>query len=411
MPPTRRWFTRRVVLGPAGEFARFLRIETVGGSILLAATAIALIWANSPIGESYRSLAQTEIGPASLHLNLTVAAWTSDALLAVFFLVAGLELKRELTVGELGDARRAALPVVAALGGMVVPALVAVLVGCLGDACAPGIGRTWTIPVATDIAFALGVLALAGASLPASARVFLLGLAVVDDLGAIALIAGFFTDRITWIALGVAVLLSLLYWWLQRRRVRSPWLYGPVAIGLWCAVHASGIHATIAGVVLGLLTRAVPDTGEHEAPVVRMEHRLQPWSAGVCVPLFALFTAGVPLAVDDLRGVFADRIALGVVVGLLVGKLVGIFTASVLAVKLTPAVRPAGLGWWDMVAVSMLGGVGFTVSLLLAELSIRDVAQVDRAKAAVLLSSAMAGLLAATLLVIRGRMHRAAARR
>ncbi|HZZ50821.1 MAG TPA: Na+/H+ antiporter NhaA [Pseudonocardia sp.] len=408
MRPTRRWFTRRVVTVPAGELARFLRIETVGGSILLVATAVALIWANSPFSATYRSLAHTQIGPAALHLNLTVAAWTSDALLAVFFLVAGLELKRELTVGELSDPRRAALPVVAALGGMIVPALFAVLVGCLGAGCAPGVERTWTIPVATDIAFALGVLALAGTALPATARAFLLGLAVVDDLGAIALIAGLFTDAITWVAVGVTVLLALLYWWLQRRRVRSPWLYVPLAIALWCAVHASGIHATVAGVLLGLLTRAVPDDGEDEAPVVRMEHRLQPWSAGICVPLFALFSAGVPLAANDLRGVLTDRIALGVAVGLLAGKLLGIFTASVIAVKLTPAVRPAGLGWWDMLAVSMLGGVGFTVSLLLTELSIHDGAQVDRAKAAVLLSSAVAGLLAAMLLVFRGRVHRAA---
>jgi NhaA family Na+:H+ antiporter len=222
------------------------------------------------------------------------------------------------------------------------------------------------------------------------------------------LIAGLFTDAITWVAVGVTVLLALLYWWLQRRRVRSPWLYVPLAIALWCAVHASGIHATVAGVLLGLLTRAVPDDGEDEAPVVRMEHRLQPWSAGICVPLFALFSAGVPLAANDLRGVLTDRIALGVAVGLLAGKLLGIFTASVIAVKLTPAVRPAGLGWWDMLAVSMLGGVGFTVSLLLTELSIHDGAQVDRAKAAVLLSSAVAGLLAAMLLVFRGRVHRAA---
>jgi NhaA family Na+:H+ antiporter len=399
------------VVVPAGELARFLRTETVGGSILLIAAAVALIWANSPAGHTYRALASTVVGPASVHLNLTVAAWASDGLLAVFFLVAGLELKRELVVGELSGARRAALPVVAALGGMIVPAVFAVAVGCAGPGCAPGIERTWTIPVATDIAFALGVLALAGTALPATARVFLLGLAVVDDLGAIALIAGFFTTHVNWLALGAAVLLSVLYWWLQRRRVRSPWLYVPLAIALWFAVHACGIHATVAGVVLGLLTRAVPDDGEDEAPVVRMEHRLQPWSAGVCVPLFALFTSGVPLAADDVRAVFGDRIALGVIVGLLAGKLLGIFTASVLAVKLTPAVRPAGLGWWDVLAVSMLGGVGFTVSLLMAELSIHDGAQVDRAKAAVLLSSALAGLLAAMLLVIRGKVHRTATRR
>ncbi|MBO0851538.1 MAG: Na+/H+ antiporter NhaA, partial [Pseudonocardia sp.] len=317
----------------------------------------------------------------------------------------GLELKRELTVGELAGVRRAVLPVAGAVGGMVVPAVLALLV----SGGAPGMDRAWAIPVATDIAFALAVLALAGAALPASARVFLLGLAVVDDLGAIALIAVLFTDRVALGALGAAAVLCLAYWWLQRRRVTSPLLYVPIAVATWVAVHEAGIHATAAGVALGLLTRARPDPDEEETPVCRLEHRLQPWSAGLCVPLFALFAAGMPMGGAALSGIVADPVAVAVVVGLLAGKLIGIFGASFLVVTLTPAVRPAGLRWPDMLAVSMLGGVGFTVSLLLAELSLPEGPAVDRAKAAVLLASATSSLLAAALLAVRGRAHRGGA--
>ncbi|HEV7790626.1 MAG TPA: Na+/H+ antiporter NhaA [Pseudonocardia sp.] len=401
--------TRRAVPGavtaPAAEFARYLRTETVGGLVLLGATAIALLWANSPAADSYRALRGLTVGPAALHLDLTLAQWATDGLLAVFFFVAGLELNRELVTGELAGARRAVLPVAAALGGMVVPAVIALAVAH----GSPGASRAWTIPVATDIAFALGVLALAGAALPASARVFLLGLAVVDDLGAIVLIAVLFTDHMRWLSLAAAVLLCVGYWWLQRRRVTSPLLYLPLALGIWVATHDAGIHATVAGVALGLLTRVRADPGEAEAPVLRLEHRLQPWSAGLCVPLFALLAAGVPVGADALRAVVTDPVAVAVLAGLLLGKPIGIFGASWLTVRLTPAVRPGGLGWRDLLAVSMLGGVGFTVSLLLAELSLAstDAGLVDRAKAAVLLASAVASLLGAALLVLRGRAHRA----
>ncbi|MBO0875523.1 MAG: Na+/H+ antiporter NhaA [Pseudonocardia sp.] len=375
--------------------------------VLLVAAAAALVWANSPAGGAYRDLRDQTVGPGGvhLHLDLTVGEWATEGLLTVFFFVAGLELKRELTVGELAGVRRAVLPVAGAVGGMVVPAVLALLVG----GGAPGMDRAWAIPVATDIAFALAVLALAGAALPASARVFLLGLAVVDDLGAIALIAVLFTDRVALGALGAAAVLCLAYWWLQRRRVTSPLLYVPIAVATWVAVHEAGIHATAAGVALGLLTRARPDPDEEETPVCRLEHRLQPWSAGLCVPLFALFAAGMPMGGAALSGIVADPVAVAVVVGLLAGKLIGIFGASFLVVTLTPAVRPAGLRWPDMLAVSMLGGVGFTVSLLLAELSLPEGPAVDRAKAAVLLASATSSLLAAALLAVRGRAHRGGA--
>lgn len=393
----------RRLIATSGEFARYLRTETVGGIVLLAAAAIAVLWANSPWSNVYRAIRDTVVGPAVLHLDLTLAQWATDGLLAIFFFVVGLELKRELVTGELSSARQALLPVAAALGGMIVPAGLALLVG----AGAPGMDRAWAIPVATDIAFALGVLALSGSALPVTARVFLLGLAVADDLGAIAVIAVVFSSGLNLLALGVAALLALLYWWLQRRRIRAWWIYVPLGLAVWVAVHDAGIHATIAGVLLGLLTRVRPDDDEEFAPALRLEHRLQPWSAGVCVPLFALFAAGVPIGPSALREVVSDPVPLAVIAGLLLGKVVGILGASWLAIRLTPACRPRGLGWRDMAAVSMLGGVGFTVSLLIAELSL-DGRVLDAAKAAVLIASAVASLLGAAMLVRRGRAHAAA---
>lgn len=372
---------------------RYLRTETVGGLILLAATAIALLWANSPIADSYHALREFHLGP------LTVDAWAKDGLLALFFYVAGLELKRELVVGELADRKAAVLPVAAALGGMIVPALLALAIS--GD------DKAWAIPVATDIAFALAVLAITGSGLPATARIFLLSLAVVDDLGAIVVIAVAFSTTFNLIALGAAIALLAAYWFLQRRRVRSPWLYVPLAVATWFAVHEAGVHATIAGVALGLLTRVKADPGEAESPAVRLEHRLQPWSAGVAVPVFALFAAGVPIGADAFTALVTDAIPIAVVVGLLVGKLVGVLGASVLAVTTGLAAKPRGLGWRDMAAVAMLGGVGFTVSLLMAELALTGEAA-DHAKAAVLLASAAASLLGAALVLRRSRVHRTA---
>jgi NhaA family Na+:H+ antiporter len=385
---------------PLTEFARYLRTETTGGLILLGATAVALVWANSPLRDSYHALRDFRLGPEFLHLNLTVGDWAKDGLLALFFFVAGLELKRELVIGELSRFKQAVLPVVAAIGGMVVPALVALCVGW----GTPGIDRAWAIPVATDIAFALGVLALTASNLPSSARVFLLSLAVVDDLGAIVVIAVLFTTGFDLVAVGVAVVALALYAFLQHRRVRTPWLYVPLALVTWVAVHSAGIHATIAGVALGLLTRVRADEGEAEAPALRLEHRLQPWSAAVAVPVFALFAAGISVSDDSLGKVFTTALPLAVLAGLLVGKVVGILGASLLAVKLGAAEKPRGMGWRDMGALSVLGGVGFTVSLLIADLSL-PAGTSELAKAAVLIASAIASLLAAALLLRRSRIH------
>ena len=385
---------------PLSEFARYLRTETTGGIILLVATAVALLWANSPLRDSYHALRDFRLGPEFLHLDLTVGDWATDGLLALFFFVAGLELKRELVVGELSRLKQAVLPVVAAIGGMVVPALVALGVGW----GTPGIERAWAIPVATDIAFALGVLALTASNLPSSARIFLLSLAVVDDLGAIIVIAVVFTTGFDLVAAAVAVVALALYAYLQHRRVRTPWLYVPLALVTWVAVHSAGIHATIAGVALGLLTRVRADEGEAEAPALRLEHRLQPWSSAVAVPVFALFAAGISVSGGSLGAVFTTALPLAVLAGLLGGKVVGILGASVLAVKLGVAEKPRGMGWRDLGALSVLGGVGFTVSLLIAELALpADLTEL--AKAAVLIASATASLLAALVLLRRNRAH------
>jgi NhaA family Na+:H+ antiporter len=385
---------------PVAEFARYLRTETVGGVILLGATAVALLLANSPLRDAYAAVRDFHLGPQ--FLSLTVGEWAKDGLLALFFFVAGLELKRELVVGELSKIKAAILPVVAALGGMIVPIAVALAVGW----GAPGIDLAWAIPAATDIAFALGVLALTASGLPSSARVFLLSLAVVDDLGAIVIIAILFTVKFNLIAVAVAVALLGLYAFLQHKRVQSAWLYVPIAVGTWVAMHESGVHATIAGVALGLLTRVKKDPYEREAPALRLEHRLQPWSAGFAVPVFALFAAGVPVTPTALGQMLDDRVAIAVMLGLVVGKFIGIFGTTFAAVRFKLAVKPDDLGWRDMAAVSMLGGVGFTVSLLIADLSLSGDAA-ERAKAAVLLASAVASLLAAAMLARRARARRA----
>jgi Na+:H+ antiporter, NhaA family len=373
---------------PAGppRFSDYLRVERTGGLVMLAATALALVAANSGVASAYDDLRHATFGVEALDARLSVEAWAADGLLAVFFFVAGLEVKRELVVGELADRRVAALPVLAALGGMVVPALV-----FLAVAGADG-GRGWAVPTATDIAFALGVLAVVGSRAPAGLRVFLLSLAVVDDLGAIALIALLYTDDLAAGPLGGAVLLLTAYALLQRARMTTPWLYVPLALAVWLCVHASGVHATVAGVALGLLTRVRRDPGEERSPAERLEHRVQPWSAGVVVPVFAFTAAGVALSGDLLGDVVTERVGLGILLGLVVGKLVGVLGGAWLAVRSGVAALPAGLGWGDLAAVALLAGTGFTVSLLISGLAFPEDVQ-PLATTSVLVASVVASLL------------------
>lgn len=388
------------------ELTRYLRTETVGGALLLIAAAVALLWANSPWADSYVRMTGTVVAIRPLHLEWTLADWTEDGLLAIFFFVAGLELKREFVVGELADRRRAALPIVAAVGGVVTPALIASAVG-FGI---PGMERGWAIPVATDIAFALAVLAMTGSRIPASARVFLLSLAVVDDLLAIVLIAVLFTAALSLLWLLAAAACFAGWALAQHKRISTPVLYVPLALVSWYALHEAGIHPTLAGVVLGLLTRVRPDPGEGQAPATRLEHLIQPISAGLCVPLFALFASGVPLDTKVFGELFTDRLALAVILGLLLGKTAGIFGISWAAIRLGIAKRPIGLGYRDMFALSVLGAIGFTVSLLVAELALGDLGDgsaVELAKAAVLVTSMTASLAGSALLLRRGRVHQA----
>ncbi|WP_350279470.1 Na+/H+ antiporter NhaA [Kribbella sp. HUAS MG21] len=374
-----------------------LRAETTGGLLLLAAAVIALAWANSPWQDAYHDLREVHLGP------LTVEAWASDGALTLFFFLAGVELKRELVVGTLSKLNEAVVPVVAAIAGMVLPAIIYLITNLVADAGKP---HGWAVPTATDIAFALAVLAIVGSSLPSALRAFLLTLAVVDDFGAILVIAVFFSHGFHLIPLLAAVALIALWYVLQRRRVGTPFLYVPIALAAWWFMHESGIHATIAGVALGLVTRVVADPGEKHAPAERIEHRLRPWSAGVAVPLFALFAAGVTLSADAVRQLVTDPVAIGVVAGLLLGKTIGVFGGSWLTARFTRAELNSDLAWRDVAAVSVLAGIGFTVALLIAQLAFGDdAAQVDRAKAAVLIGSVAAALIAALLLARRNRAY------
>jgi Na+:H+ antiporter, NhaA family len=304
-------------------------------------------------------------------------------------------------VGELRHRRRAMLPILCALGGMVVPALVFLAVA----AGQPGAAGGWAVPVATDIAFALAVLAVTAGTLPAGIRIFLLSLAIVDDLGAILLIAVLFTESIALVPLLGAAAVIAAYALLQRRRFRGWWLYWPLGLAAWVLVHASGVHATVAGVAIGLATRARRDGRERESPAERMEHRMQPFSAGVCVPIFAFFAAGVAISAESARAFAGDRTAWAVVAGLVVGKAVGVSGAALAAVRLRLARLPTGVSWHDIFAVSVLTGCGFTVSLLITELAFTDGDGQDRIKAAVLLGSLLAALAAALLLRMRKRYH------
>jgi len=359
----------------------------------LLATAVALLWANVA-GDSYHAVweASAAVGPEWLHLDLTLGDWAADGLLAIFFFVAGLEVKRELLVGELSHWRAAAVPVFAAVGGMVVPALVALAVSGGGAAD----GGAWAIPVATDIAFALGVLSLAAASLPSGVRVLLLSIAVIDDLIAIALIAILFTADLAPMWLVGAAAAALVYWISFRGRFDRWWLLWGLGVIVWVCVHASGVHATVAGIVLALLTPVRPRPGEADAAGVRMEHRVHPISAGLAVPVFALAAAGISLgAVGDA---IHDEIAVAVFAGLLLGKVIGILGGAGLAVALRVGVLPDEVSWWDVVPVAMLGAIGYTVSLLISRIALEDPAAQERAAAAVLVASIVAALTALALL-------------
>ncbi|MCX4776933.1 Na+/H+ antiporter NhaA [Streptomyces sp. NBC_01264] len=382
--------------------ASALRTETIGGLVLLAAAVVALVWANSPWSGAYEAIRDFHFGIPALGLDLSLGHWTADGLLAVFFLVAGIELKRELVVGELRTPATAALPVVAAACGMIVPAALYALTAGLGGGSLDG----WAVPMATDIAFALAVLAVISTHLPSALRAFLLTLAVVDDLGAILIIAIFFTSDLNFWALGGAFAGLGVFYLLQRLRVRGWWFYVPLGITIWALMYNSGIHATVAGVAMGLILRTTRDKGEDSSPGARVSHLVHPFSAGIAVPLFALFAAGISISGPALAEVFTSPEPLGVFIGLVVGKVLGIFLGTYLAARFTKAELNPDLAWADVLGLSVLAGIGFTVALLIGELAFPGAEAGEHVKAAVLIASLTAAVLAAVLLRRRNKIYR-----
>jgi Na+:H+ antiporter, NhaA family len=424
-------------------FARFANIEAASGILLLIATGVALLWANSPWSGAYHQVFEgtrvgVEIGP--IHLDESLAEIINDGLMAIFFFVVGLEIKRELVVGELRDRRAAVLPVVAALGGMLVPALIYVwFTAGYGSEAAAG----WAIPMATDIAFAVGVVALLGPRVPVAAKLFILALAIADDIGAILVIALFYTSDLSMGWLAVAAGFLVLIGGAQRVGIRSSLFYGAAAVAVWYAMLESGVHATIAGVAVAFLTPAHPfysseefegkardildtfplgDSPEDDeksdyeaellssiatesiAPLNRLENRLLPWSSYLIVPLFALANAGVDLRGADVGELATNPVALGVAVGLVVGKTVGISLFAWLAVRVGWGRLPAATTWRHIIGVAALAGIGFTVSLFITNLAFDDPQLTDISKLGIFAGSLLAGILGASILA--GVSHR-----
>ncbi|WP_125100328.1 Na+/H+ antiporter NhaA [Leucobacter chromiireducens] len=400
--PRRRRILSLVSKREAARVSRLLRAEVVGGVIVMIAALLGFLAANSPFADAYFGLREAKIGPESLGLNISVGHWASDGLLAIFFFMVGLELKREFVSGALSKFSTAIVPVAAAFGGVAVPALLYVAFTA-GTPAAHG----WAIPTATDIAFAVAVLGLVAPRIPPALRMFLLTLAVVDDLIAITIIAVFYTESIQLLPLALSVIPLGLYWFISRKYAaqlaRSPWgpwlILLPIGITAWALFHASGIHATIAGVVLAFL---VPVSGRDGTQLAEtFEHRFRPLSTGIAVPVFAFFAAGV--AVGGASRFPLDPIALGIMVGLVVGKPVGISLVTWLLTRFTQAELDPAVRWRELIGVAALAGVGFTVSLLVTELSFSDPGDADTARLAVMVGSVIAVAVAAALLVRRAR--------
>lgn len=422
------------VLGP---FQRFFATSAASGIVLLACTAVALGWANSPWAESYHHLWEMPIGIGAPGFGLTMSLhqWINDGLMAVFFFLVGLEIKREVLVGELATRRTAALPVAAALGGMIVPAAIYASMNAGG----PG-ADGWGVPMATDIAFALGVLALLGDRVPGGLRVFLAALAIADDLGAVVVIAVFYTSSLNMAALLGAVVVLAILGLLSMAGARRPLVYGVLGVALWLFVLASGIHATIAGVALAMLIPARTRINEDEflanaersledfrradepgstvltnprhlqalqmlekatdaaqAPLQRMEQALHSVVAFAVMPLFAISNAGIPFG-EGLREALTSPIALGAALGLLLGKPIGIMLMSFIAIRSGVADLPAGVTWRHIHGAGWLGGIGFTMSLFIAGLAFSDVDVLNTAKLGVFAASICAGVIGYLLL-------------
>jgi len=420
-------------------FVRFSRIEAASGIVLLIAAVAAIIWANSAFSDTYFSILEERISIeiAGFHLNESVLEIINDGLMAIFFFVVGLEIKRELVLGDLRDPRAAALPVMGALGGMLIPALIYIFinVGAGGEAI-----RGWGIPMATDIAFALGIVALLGSRVPPGAKLFLLAVAITDDIGAIAVIAIFYTEELNAGYLAAAIVGLIAVWIAIKVGVRSLVFYVPVALAIWYFTLESGVHATLAGVALAFLTPArphySPDTmdektraildqypseinnhhdqehADHEAlllseiaresvsPLNRMELSLVAWSSFLIVPIFALANAGVDFREIGFTEAMGSTVALGVTAGLVVGKLVGITGFTWAAVRLNIGRLPPGTGWGHIFGLSAVAGIGFTVSLFVAGLAFTDPHLTDLAKVGIFAGSVVSGVVGTVVLLL-----------
>jgi Na+:H+ antiporter, NhaA family len=429
--------TRAAAVLLVRPFQRFFALSSASGILLLVAALAALVWANSPWSESYFRLWQT-MGTAGLGpvvVTKPLLLWINDGLMAIFFFVVGLEIKREVLVGELAEPKKAALTVAAAIGGMAVPAVVYALINAGGPGAAG-----WGVPMATDIAFALGVLALLGSRVPLALKVFVTAVAIVDDLGAVLVIAVFYTEKLStgMLGIGAAFLVAMIL--LNRSGVRRTWPYALLGAFLWLAFLKSGVHATIAG-VLGAMAipaqrkidapeflrraegflqefredvvggRSEPSEDQRDAlhaleqaaenvttPLARLEHGLHPWVAFFIMPVFALANAGVAIG-GGLLGTLGSPVTLGIVLGLFVGKQVGILAAAWMAVKSGIATLPAGVAWRQVWGVSLLCGIGFTMSLFIASLAFGDPALLDDAKVGILAGSLLSGVVGAVALL------------
>lgn len=425
-------FSRRDALIPRAmmqPLQRFAATETASGTLLGLMALLALAWANSPWHEAYTSLWHTELGleVGAFSLHLSLHEWINDGAMALFFFVVGMEIKRELVHGELRNPRAAALPVIAALGGMIAPALIYTAFNA-GQPTSGG----WGIPMATDIAFAVGALVVLGKRLPPSLKVFLLTLAVADDLGAIAVIAIFYSSGVVLGWLAAMAIAAAIVVMARRAGVRSLTPYVLLAAFMWYACLQSGVHATIAGVVLGFLTPSVPfhdpkraaavlhgqldrvvdtqageeaDVDEYElvevarlareavSPMSRLQNALHPWSAFLILPVFALANAGVRVVGADIGALATQPVTLGVLFGLVLGKPLGVVAASWIATKLRVGILPAGTSWAAVIAVGMFAGIGFTVALFVAQLSFTDPQVTDASKLGILVASLLAAVL------------------
>lgn len=418
-PPRRlpTFFPSRGSYPEALRIGSLLRKETVGGALLVVMAIVGIAWANSPWAESYFALRDFKIGYEPWHLELRLGAWAADGLLAIFFFLVGLELKREFVAGDLRRFSTAVVPVMAAIGGVVVPALLYVAIVSSN----PELVHGWAIPTATDIAFAVAVLALIGSHLPSALRIFLLTLAVVDDLIAITIIAVFYTESISVTPLLLGLLVIAVYAVLAQRyrqffhlKPAAAWLILlPIGAIAWALIHASGIHATIAGVLLGftipVIHRRRDKVADSEPGLAEVfEHRFRPLSTGVAVPIFAFFSAGV--AIGGLEGfvsALTDPVTIGIIAALVLGKPLGITVATWLTTRVRGINLDPSLKWIDLIGVGMLAGIGFTVSLLVTELSFSPTdPHHDHAKVAILLASVLAAALASVLLSTRNRKYR-----